>query len=163
LRLWIALTVGVNATSLGYELAAFFSPRHLPTQEVADQRNDFIGLVIQCEVAGVDKMKFHLGQVALVRMRSIGWKNLVVLAPDNQRRRLAIAEVGLNLRIQRQIGPVVVEQIHLDVGIARAIKQGLIVNPVVGRDATQVRDAVGVLKLGRLRSNEHVQRLAMRV
>ena len=66
------------------------------------------------------QVKLDLRQVALVGMRAVGGKDHVVLAPDDQRRRLMLAEVCLDLRIQRQVGPVVVEEVHLDVGCCRA-------------------------------------------
>ena len=103
------------------------------------------------------------GQIALVGMRAVGGKDLVVLAPDDQRRRLIFAEVCLHGRIERQVGPVVVEEIHLDLGVARPIEQRLVVHPVVGRDAADVRDAVGVLELRGLRRHQHMERLAVRV
>jgi hypothetical protein len=95
----------------------------------------FVGLVFESEMAGVDKVKFHVRQIALVRMGSIGGKNLVVLAPDNYRRRLSIAKIGLYGWIQQQVGSIVVEEIHLDIEIAGAIEPRLIVDPIVRRDA----------------------------
>jgi hypothetical protein len=50
------------------------------------------------------------------------WKDLVVLAPDNQRRRLAFAEVRLDPWVEWKIGSVVVEEIRLDVSIAWPIE-----------------------------------------
>jgi hypothetical protein len=41
----------------------------------------------------------------------------VVLAPDDQRRRLILPEEGLELGMERHIGPIAVEQIQLDLGI----------------------------------------------
>src|SRR5512147_1294036 len=96
-------------------------------------------------------------------MRTVSGEDLVVLAPDDQRRRPMLAEKSLNGGIKRQVGPIVVEDVELNVGVARPIEQRLIMNPIVGRDAADVRDAVGVLKLRRLGSKEPAQRLAMSV
>ena len=57
------------------------------------------------------------------------------------------AEERLELRIERNIGAVVVEQVELDVLVAGAIEQRLVVHPVVGADARDIPHAVGVLEL----------------
>src|SRR5277367_6107539 len=75
-----------------------------PVEEVADQRNHFIRLVFEHEVAGVDEVKFDVGQVALVGVSSIGRENFVVFAPDDQSRGLILTEIGLDRRIERDIG-----------------------------------------------------------
>ena len=64
-----------------------------------------------------------------------------------------------NFGIERHVGAVVVEQVELDVRVARAIEQRLVVDPVVGIDAGDVAHAVGVLELGRFRRDEIDQRL----
>src|SRR6267378_8363890 len=61
-------------------------------EEIADQGDHLVGLVLQGEVAGVEEMKFHVREVTLVWMGAIDREDLVVLAPDDQRRRLAFAE-----------------------------------------------------------------------
>src|SRR5271165_2593757 len=133
----------------------------LSFEEVADQRHHFVSLVLQGEMAGVDEVKLDLRKVALVRMRPVRRENLVVLAPHDQRGRLVLAEVRLSGRIKRQVGAIVIEDVHLNVSVARTIQQRLIVNPVVRRDPAEVTDAVGVLELSRLWSDQHVQGLAM--
>src|SRR5882672_7089126 len=100
----------------------------LAREEVTDQRHHFVKLVFEGEMAGVDEMKFGLGKVALVGMCAVRGENEVVLAPDDQRRRLMFAEIGLHRRIKRKIGPVIVEEIELDVVVARPIEQCLIVH-----------------------------------
>jgi hypothetical protein len=62
---------------------AFSLRRNPSAEEIADQRDDFIGLVLQGEMARIYEMKLHVGQVTLVRMRPVGWKDLVVFAPDD--------------------------------------------------------------------------------
>jgi hypothetical protein len=71
-------------------------PRNLPGKEIADQRDDLVGLVLQDEMAGVEEVQVGVGQVALVGMRTVGGEDLVVLAPDDQRGRAVLAEIGLN-------------------------------------------------------------------
>jgi hypothetical protein len=55
-------------------------------------------------VAGVDEVKFDVGQVALVGVSSVGREDFVVLAPDDQSRRLVLTEIGLDRRIERDKG-----------------------------------------------------------
>jgi hypothetical protein len=53
----------------------------------------------------------------------------------------------LELRIERDIGAIVVEQIELDLGIPWPVEQRLIVDPSRWVDAGDVTDAVDVLEL----------------
>src|SRR5215469_10917410 len=115
-------TVVRGFSAWGRVRVLFSFRRNLSVKEIADQRDHFVGLVFQGEVAGVDQMKLRVGQVTPVRMRSVGWKDFVVLAPDNQRWRLAFAEVRLDPWVDWQIGPVVIKEIHLDVSITWPIE-----------------------------------------
>jgi len=98
-------------------------------------------------MAGIEEMHFGVRKITQVRMCTVFGEDLVVLAPDDQHRRLAFAEKGLKLRIERDIRAVIVEEIELDILVAGTVEQGLIVNPVVGADAGErsarspVRDA----------------------
>src|SRR6476659_3340987 len=91
-------------------------------------------------------MKLNLRKITLIGIRTSGGKYLVVSPPDDKRRRLVFAEVSLDLWIQWQVGPVIVEHIHLDIAIARPIKKCLVLHPVVWRDPAYVRHAIRVLK-----------------
>ena len=78
-------------------------------------------------------------------------EDLVILAPHDQGRRLALAKERLKFGIQRYVAALVVEKVELDVSVARPIEQGLILHPVIWTDAGHVADAIGVLKLRRFR------------
>ena len=52
------------------------------------------------------------------------------------------------------------EQVELDVPITGAVEQHLVVQPIVGIDARDIAHAVGVLKLGGLRCDKEVERIA---
>ena len=114
-------------------------------------------------MAGIEEMQFGVRQVAQVGRRAVGGKDLVVLAPHDQRRRLPLAEERLKFRIERNVRSVVEEQVELDVLVARAVEQRLVVAPVVRIDPRDVGDAVRVLELRRLRRHEDVDRRAMRL
>ena len=71
------------------------------------------------------------------RSRNMTWRprreNLVVLAPDDQGRRLALAKERLKFGYRaRSFG--VEERVELDVFVARAVEQRLVVPPIVRID-----------------------------
>src|SRR5262249_5520435 len=92
-----AAFVGRSPDTAEFRSAA--SRRDLAVQEVADQRDDFVGPVFEREVPGVDQVKLDLGQVTFIGVRPVGRENLVVLAPDDKGWRLIVAEVRLHQRI----------------------------------------------------------------
>src|SRR5262249_56594102 len=73
-------------------------------KKIADQRDDLVGLVLQREMAGVEEVELGVAKVALVRVRTVGGEDRVVLAPDDQRRRPVLAEIGLNGGIEAPRG-----------------------------------------------------------
>ena len=88
-------------------------------------------------------------QVALVRLGPGGREDLIVLAPGDQHRRLVLAEILLPLRIQRRVAAVAEEQVELDLVVALAVKQELVVGRPVRADQFGILYAVRVLPLGR--------------
>ena len=62
-----------------------------------DQRCHDIELVLQREMAGVEKVELGVWQIPEIRSGAISRKYLIVLAPNDQRRRLALAKEGLTL------------------------------------------------------------------
>ncbi len=68
-----------------------------------NERRHHVQLVLQREMAGIEKMQFGIGEITKIGMRALGREDLVVFAPRDQRRRLAITEKGLDLRIQRHV------------------------------------------------------------
>src|SRR6478752_6303644 len=103
-----------NRTISGDAFASRSRPslaRDLAVEEIADQRHHLVGFVFQSKVSGVEEVKLHIGQIALVRMCALGRKDLVVLAPHQQRRRPVLTKISLHRGIERQIGAVVVEQV----------------------------------------------------
>src|SRR5262249_57595816 len=72
---------------------------HLAVQEVVDEREDLVSLVLKHEVTSVEKMELEIPQVSLIGMRTSLGENEIVLAPDDECRRLLIAEPGLHFGI----------------------------------------------------------------
>ena len=112
-------------------------------------------------MARVEQMQLGLGQVAQIGARTVGGEDLVVLAPDDQRRRLLFAEELVEARIEVDVGSVVIEQIELNLHVAGSIQQRLIVQPRARIDARDVLDAVGVLRARGLERGRAPQRLAV--
>src|SRR6185312_13895540 len=79
------------------------------SQEFTHEAGDLVPVLLQGEVAGVEQVKFQVVEIPLVGMGPFGRENLVVLAPDDQRRRLVLAEIRLPLRIQGRVAAVAEE------------------------------------------------------
>ena len=90
-------------------------------QERGHQTCDLIVLLVEREMAGLEQMYFSIRQIALVRLCPRGDKRGIVPSPDHQGRRLVLPQPCLPCRIGRDIRPVVVEQICLDLALAAAI------------------------------------------
>src|SRR5687767_9874273 len=109
---------GRLSTGQPMSVACYFA-----VEETANQRRHLVELVLERKMPGVEDMKLRIRQIAKVGVRTCFGKNLVVLAPDDQRRRFALAEELLKLGIERHIGPVVMEQVELNILVARPIQQ----------------------------------------
>ena len=68
-------------------------------EKLSDERDHFIGLFFERKVAGVEQMELRLRQVTQIWRGTIGRENLVILAPENERWWLTLAEEGLELRV----------------------------------------------------------------
>ena len=79
-------------------------------------------------MAGVEKVQFCIGQISQIGCCAIRREDLVVLAPDDQRRRLALAEERLEFRVERNVRPVVEKEVELNLVVALAVEQELIVS-----------------------------------
>src|SRR5262249_13859298 len=72
---------------------------HLAVQEIVDKREGLVSLVLEHEVASGGKMELEVLQVSLIGMRTGLGENEIVLAPDNERWRLLLAEPSLHFGI----------------------------------------------------------------
>src|SRR6478672_11234960 len=92
-------------------------------------------------------MELQRLQVPLVRLSSGCRENLVVLSPDDQHRRLVLAEVRLPTRIERRVTSVTEKQIELNLVIPLTIEQELILGRAVGANKFRIFHSIGVLPL----------------
>src|SRR5690242_361446 len=96
----------------------------LAAQEIADRVGDLIGMRFEREMAGV--VKVHLGIMHIAREGFCARRQekRIILAPHRQQRRLAIAQIFLELRVERDVAGVIKKEIELDLVIAGSRQQG---------------------------------------
>lgn len=114
----------------------------------------------QRKVARVEQVDLQILDVLLKRLGAGLREDRIVLAPHGQHGRLSPAEVRVELRVQRKIALVVLEQVQLDVLVARSIHQQLVEVVCLRRDR---REAIGVGDAGLVlpfRGLEHKKRIA---
>ena len=103
-------------------------------EEFPHQLGDLVAVRFQREVAGIEQVELQRLQVSLVRLSPCGRKDLVVLAPDDQHRRLVLAEILLPLRIQRRVAAVAEKHVELNLVVAWSVEQELVVGRTVRAD-----------------------------
>src|ERR1700747_3199866 len=82
-------------------------------EEVADCRRDFVAVRLERKVTGVEETHFGVRNVALERLRTRRQEEGVVPPPNCQKRRLVLAEIGLECRVERDVALVVSEEVEL--------------------------------------------------
>ena len=105
-------------------------------------------------MAGVEQVVLDVLEVTPVRVGPGGREDGVVLAPDDEGRRLVLAEVVVPLGVLRRVAAVAVEQGQLDLRVAGPVQERLVDGPGVRADRLDVADAVGVLPPRRLQGQE---------
>ncbi len=118
-------------------------------QERKNKTRDLVVLLVQGEMAGVEQMDFGIRQIALERLRAGSDERGIVPPPDHQNRGLVLAQPRLPRRIGRDVCPVVVQQIGLDLALAGSRQVGVLVRPGVRVITFGMRGAEGVTLFGR--------------
>src|SRR5262245_6031763 len=96
------------------------------TEEVPHQVGYLIALLLEREVSGVEQVKLQIRQIVLICLSAGSGEDLIVLSPDDERRRLVRAKVCLPRRVQRRVAAVAVEESELDLGVPRPVEQWLV-------------------------------------
>ena len=112
-------------------------------------------------MARVEQMCLEILEIAAVRSCAFRREDEVVLSPYDQCRRLVFSEEILKIRVEGNVGAVVVHQIHLDVAIAGTVEADLIEGPCRWVEQRQVADAVLVLPARRFRLDQEMNRSAL--
>ena len=119
----VAFAVSRCLSAIGVSLPAL--------QESPGQVRDQVGLLVESEVAGVQDVHLGVWHVPAVCLGLLDLERGVVAAPYDLQGWLAFAEPVLPGGIARDVGAVVVEQIGLDVLLARSAEEGELVGPQV--------------------------------
>src|SRR5579864_5255186 len=89
------------------------------TDKVPDQLGNPIRSGVQSEMASINDVDFSLRHVAAIGLRFRGVERELILAPDNQQTRLIFAHPGLPLGVGLDVRAIVVEQVALNLSLAR--------------------------------------------
>src|ERR1700704_1516296 len=108
---------------------------------------DDVERVLDREVAGVEPMHLGVGQDFQEGLAALLREEDVRLAPEDDRLRLPLLQECLPLRIERDVGAVVVEEVELNLLGVRAFQEVVVHVPVVGADLRRVRMAVQIDRL----------------
>ena len=127
----------------------------------ANQVSDFVAVRLEREVSRVEEVESPPSAGHGGTAWPLPQEDGVILAPDDQGGRLIVAEILLEARIQRHVGAVIVEQVELDLVVARAVEPGLVESPSVRTQQRRIGDPIRVLPVGRLRFEQRAQRVAV--
>jgi hypothetical protein len=83
---------------------------------------DEVEMCLESEMASVEDVFFNCLEIAFLTMRAIDWKDVVVFAPNDQRRRLVLSKELLPFRILLDVAAVAEEHRELDVFVSRPIE-----------------------------------------
>ena len=135
-------------------------PPDVLAEEVPHQVGYLVAVLLQRKVSGVEQVKIQILQISLIGLSAGRGEDLIVLPPDDEHRRLVLAEIGVPFRVERRVAAVAIEQRQLDLGVPRPVEERLVDVPVVGADRLLVPDAVGVLPDGGLPGEKAAQGLS---
>lgn len=132
-------------------------------EELPHQQGDGVPVGLQGEVPGAEQVVFERLQVSLVWLGSSSGEDLVVLSPNDQQRRLVLAEVLLPFRVQCRVAAVVEEQVELDFVVPLAVEQELVVGRAVWADEFWRLHPVCVLPFGRVIGESPAEGIPLRL
>ena len=116
---------------------------------------------VQCEVPGIEQVDFRIWKILLEGLSTRRNEGRVVLAPDHEGRRLMVAEPRLPLRVGRDVAPVVIEQVHLNLSLTGPRQTGILVDPAIRIVAVRMGCACDVALLGGFKRKKSVEYLRM--
>src|SRR5258706_13689830 len=101
------------------------------SDEASHQGGDLVCRRVEREMTSIEDMHKSIPHVPPVRLRLRPVERQIVLAPDHKESWLRLAHPRLPLGIGLDICAVVVEEIALNVGLARLIEKGELVRPEI--------------------------------
>src|SRR5262249_34972297 len=115
----------------------------------------------QREVPRIEEADDRTRNIALERLGARRQEERVVLAPRREQRRPVLAEVVLELGIQREIAGVIEEEVELDLVVAGPREQRRVERIALRRDQGLVLHTMRVLPLGHLGREQLAERRAV--
>src|SRR6516225_8604909 len=115
------------------------------------------------EVPGVIKVHLGLRDISLERFGAGRKKEGVVFSPDRQQGRLVLPEIFLKLRIERYVACIILKKIELYFVGVGASQIEIVQGAAIRRNYGWIGNAVGVLKSGSFRLEEHTECVAIRL
>ena len=131
--------------------------------EIEDEAGNFVVLLLQREVAGIQQMNFRVRQVGAEGRRTRRDEGRIVGAPGDQRRRLVFAKPSLPGGVGCDVRAVVVEQGRLDLALTGLREMGKFVGPAFRVISFRMRGAGQVSLLRRLIGKKGVDDLRVRL
>ena len=99
--------------------------------KIPDELGNLICCGIQRKMPTIDDVYFCLWHVTAVRLRFGGVERELILTPDHQKAGLFLAHPGLPLGVGVDVGPVIIEEIALNIGLAGLVKKGKLIGPQI--------------------------------
>src|SRR5690242_7123575 len=93
--------------------------RHLALMKCDHLIHDVWEAILNREMTGVEAMELRPREIPQVRLASLPGEEEIVLIPEDDRFRLLLPEECLPLGIELHIGPVIVEEVELDLPSVR--------------------------------------------
>src|SRR5580658_10852458 len=97
--------------------------------EISNELRNLIGGGIEREMPSIDDVHFGLRHVAAIGFRLRWIERKLILAPDHEQARLLLAHPRLPLWISIDIRAVVVEEVALNLGLARLVQKVKFIGP----------------------------------
>jgi len=132
---------------------------NLVVVEALDVLGDLVERILDGEMATVEHVQLGFREIAKVCASALGGEEDVVLAPEDQRFRPALPQERLPLRIELDVGAVVVEEIELHLARTGTLEEVQVHVPVVRADVRWVAVPVQVDELDALKLEERLERL----
>jgi hypothetical protein len=99
-------------------------------------------------VTGVVGVYFRLRYQRLEEVAASKREERIVVAPDDEYRRLLGLQILLPLRILGKVVLILIQQLDLDLVVAGTIEERLVIDPSVWIDTVRVGDTMRILELG---------------
>src|SRR5215472_8477793 len=121
------------------------APDAVRFEEVLHGGSNFYSVCLCRKMAGVKELNLRTRQVFPKSFGSCGNEERIILAPDREQRRLRLAEILLEFRIELYVRGIIQKQIELDVFIAGTLQQSSVQSIGFRRDDLRISNSMRVL------------------